>query len=406
MYQLLYTNNPGRAGLHRLPYNRPIEYPYLRKLNLYRIAGCDSSAYWAWFIAPCSGLQSLMWGGSPGQKFPTDLACATSVQCHEEHTMAGQYWNFWERLEEFIFTGNCAGIEDQCFERVFERQIMAHEQEDKRTHEAGHYHHSWSGQSKTLIKLLVSNSGFGPLALSAFMGMGHHLTIRRLNFLDCKHVSSTMVLDLLTVCPVLESFSADRVLGEDVFKDGRPWVCTKLKRLELFFDMSSPTLLPECLLLYIYGGIPLYDKEDNGNSENCQEAKVQLATRDMVYTRLATLTELEIMLLERRKFVTSLSYPSQPQDVQSAMQEAVHVLHGSLFFMLREGLDKLRTLKRLRYTSVMDEPYLGEPELIWVKEHWPKVVDANDIRYWSYHTVVVRDLLASLIKKSMENNTA
>ncbi|KAF8924331.1 hypothetical protein BGZ58_001917 [Dissophora ornata] len=84
-------------------------------------------------------------------------------------------------------------------------------------------------QMMTHIDTISIKRGFGPLSMAALRP--HFAMVRKLELSDGR-VTSEMVQEILTSCPLLEVLSAPWLRSED-FLNGRPWVCTDLRRLEV-----------------------------------------------------------------------------------------------------------------------------------------------------------------------------
>ncbi|GJJ68400.1 hypothetical protein EMPS_00746 [Entomortierella parvispora] len=92
-----------------------------------------------------------------------------------------------------------------------------------------------------LTRLCLPSSNFN---LGSWKGLqavapSHLLTLRELDLYGCKDLSGAAIQSMLTTIPNLESFSANEVTDAEILEDDRPWVCLKLKVLNLRFLVRS-----------------------------------------------------------------------------------------------------------------------------------------------------------------------
>ncbi|KAF8978760.1 hypothetical protein BGZ46_006160 [Entomortierella lignicola] len=187
------------------------------------------------------------------------------------------------------------------------------------------------------------------------------VTIQELDFSKCENVSSAMVRDLLANCPNLTSFSANKIELEDAVH-GKPWVCERLRKLALYFDFGDPS--NSC---HVWNSRTWVHKERNIPKEDLH----------IVYSRLARLTQLETLDLQRHFHPKLL--------IQKFRPPATMYYPPTLRLQLSEGLELLSTLKRLRKIFIQDMwRNIKLEEALWIRENWPEL-EAIDIG-WNAET--------------------
>ncbi|KAF9105961.1 hypothetical protein BGX27_009392 [Mortierella sp. AM989] len=166
----------------------------------------------------------------------------------------------------------------------------------------------------------VPFADFGPLALKALRPHFRYLRDLNISYLP---TSGSTIIEILTSCPHLRSFSADILAAQDVLNSG-PWVCKEsLKSLELFFEIS-----PLC-------------------SEDEQQQQQLL-----ILERLS-----ELKNLERLDLTNKLSLETD--------------LPKTLDLRLEKGLGRLATLKHIREFTFYNTPqYMSYREIYWMVEYW------------------------------------
>ncbi|KAF9105200.1 hypothetical protein BGX29_000475 [Mortierella sp. GBA35] len=85
-----------------------------------------------------------------------------------------------------------------------------------------------------LFKLSVPHTELGPAAMKVLFQ--HYETVRELDISGCENVRSWMIQLFLSKFVSLEVFVADMLSIQDITTD--PWVCTKLRKLSLDFEMG------------------------------------------------------------------------------------------------------------------------------------------------------------------------
>ncbi|KAF9123420.1 hypothetical protein BGW39_008988 [Mortierella sp. 14UC] len=151
-------------------------------------------------------------------------------------------------------------------------------------------------------------------------------TIRTLDLEKCHGLGSKMVLEVLTGCPRLEVFKAFCISVSDLRTNPEPWVCLRLKHLEVFFAA---------------------DHTDPNDGE-------------LAFEQLSRLTRLETLDLNARGWTLHWKIFSRLKR------------QGSLQWRLDSGLRHLSTLRRLR-TLVIDSSFHDTrlEDLQWMLDHWP-----------------------------------
>ncbi|KAF9582591.1 hypothetical protein BGW38_010997 [Lunasporangiospora selenospora] len=359
----------GGGGSQSL--GRLVEYRYLRKLKLFKVLECDSRALWLWFIAPCSNLRQLEWTIAKGHGFPAYAMCDNKkLRPRSGKAMGYRPWGLQRPLEEMSIFGKDTYIEDAHLAWILERNTMVGSQDRLSTTQGP------KSQQQRLATLTVPQSGFGSKTMDVLLKYDYHNVIRTLDLAGCKQVSGTMVLDILSGCPLLERFTADRVHGEEVYRDERPWVCTRLKRLVLFFDLGAPEI-PKCLIDHVYGGPPLESEHEGEDGRDLPEdyeiGKRLLAIRQSIYGRLGTLHRLEVLDLKRRIHPRHVSYSPWSQGDSFEGRPMRWITCRMLALRLREGLHSLRSLTQLVHVELSDTPCFRMEEYSWKQEFWPKV---------------------------------
>ncbi|KAG0375826.1 hypothetical protein BGX24_008600 [Mortierella sp. AD032] len=161
----------------------------------------------------------------------------------------------------------------------------------------------------------------------------HNLSLNHIRLRGCPSVTSTMIQGLLESCPNLTTLTAN-VLSIDAISRGRPWICRNLVELQVYLDLCHET-----------------------------QASVDktLESQHLVYTRLATLPNLERLLIAR---IPVRSNNVRPENL---------TLH-SLNLRLTCGLNTLSALKQLKVLNFVDvEQWLDKESVEWMIASWPKL---------------------------------
>jgi hypothetical protein len=222
--------------------------------------------------------------------------------------------------------------------------------------------------SMNQAKIIFCQTEFSNISYQALMG-NHTETIRELHILHCPGVTGAMVQGILSRCPLLESFVAAEIRGSDLIQieyDDQDnssisdsispslksttssesiilspdWVCTRLSRLTLFFDMSSSDT-----------GIDCSTHEGEARFKRQQQLEQKHAFRQL--SRLTSLEDLDM-----RNWSNLEGNNSKP----------------SLEFKLKSSggeMEQLNALKNIRYITISDvNGNVGSEERVWMKKQW------------------------------------
>ncbi|KAF9345909.1 hypothetical protein BGX26_002622, partial [Mortierella sp. AD094] len=78
------------------------------------------------------------------------------------------------------------------------------------------------------------SGAFGDLAHSSIT-QHHCRNLESLNVVKCVNFTGAMAQDILSLCPLLKSFSANCINLKDIIQSSRPWVCQQLESLQILF---------------------------------------------------------------------------------------------------------------------------------------------------------------------------
>ncbi|KAI8348126.1 hypothetical protein B0O80DRAFT_187302 [Mortierella sp. GBAus27b] len=175
---------------------------------------------------------------------------------------------------------------------------------------------------------------FGPNSMDQLRPHLPHL--RELHMKYDVGLTSCMAQEIMSSCPLLEILEVPWIQATDVVA-GKPWVCTRLRRLRVCFRFSPSTF--------------------------------NLLQRS-VFDQLAKLVRIEELIVDGRQDETTRLYP--------AFQE-------SLDLRLDQGLATLSTLGSLRYISFScTKQRMEKQEIEWILDHWKRLVKMNGImNKWS-----------------------
>lgn len=171
-----------------------------------------------------------------------------------------------------------------------------------------------------LTELDVTETNFDRRCWLALYGCNreHLFTLKVLRASNCQ-IDGILIIEILGSLPNLEVLEAGKLQDTDLQEDTRPWVCKNLRELTLNLVLTSRS-----------------------------------TTQPMVLSRLSEMTNLEKL------------------ELRGSKQSSEHRLR----FMMDQGLDQLRTLRRLKELIVM-APGLGDlwgaEEARWVRKHWPEL---------------------------------
>ncbi|KAF9430359.1 hypothetical protein BGZ76_000861 [Entomortierella beljakovae] len=190
----------------------------------------------------------------------------------------------------------------------------------------------------------------------------HAPTIRKLGLHYCSQLTGEMVQGILTQCPSLEIFKANRIHGAvlvrigqvdpstydvDAVTLGQDWVCPNLRWLVLSFESGGST------------GI-IDTKIPRSEREKLMELQRILAQKH-VLRQLSRLTELRWLCF---KFSEDYLYQTLNLKLKSRGGE----------------LDQLSTLKKLERIDLGSEPLdFTEGEIDWMGGNWPYIKTVNGV---------------------------
>ncbi|KAK3826168.1 MAG: hypothetical protein J3R72DRAFT_458034, partial [Linnemannia gamsii] len=179
---------------------------------------------------------------------------------------------------------------------------------------------------RPLSRLSVDGSYFGVRSFDRLVGgtIEHCATIRVLSLRSCQGVTSSMVQEIMELCPLLEELTADGLKFKDVVR-GQAWTCVGLRRLEVFVDVDSGDL--------------------DESMENPQKQTL---------ARIGRLQRLEHLSMGRKSYEVVYS------------NAIVLRLHAGLEAL--QGLDRLQSIDLEGSRQEMDR---GDVE--WMMKHWPRL---------------------------------
>ncbi|KAG9062340.1 hypothetical protein KI688_005255 [Linnemannia hyalina] len=167
----------------------------------------------------------------------------------------------------------------------------------------------------------------------------HNLSLNHIRLRGCPSATSTMIQGLLESCPNLTTLTAN-ILSIDAISRGKPWICKNLIEFQVYLDLTLE---------------PVQYPRTRAFTDRTQEA------HRLVFTRLATLSALERLLISR-VLTRGNSAISR--------QENLH----SLNLRLSCGLDALSTLKQLKVLNFVDvEQVLDKDSVQWMISSWPNL---------------------------------
>ncbi|KAK3823257.1 MAG: hypothetical protein J3Q66DRAFT_331264 [Benniella sp.] len=219
-----------------------------------------------------------------------------------------------------------------------------------------------SGMSKDLLTKLLKNmpritslhvkfsqNAFGMDFVSLIQP--HFSNLRVLEVFSIVQAKSRLAQEVLSSCPLLERLRGPFLDGLLV-AEGKPWVCLRLKVLDigLCFDSSSAV------------------------------AHIQ----PLVFDQLSKLTWLEELSL------------IGPREQDS--------LGGTVDMTIENGLHKLSTLRFLRVVNIADAPQkMSRTEVDWILEHWKHLKIFG--RLWNPHDPEVEQLLKVRLEERRQRPT-
>lgn len=208
-----------------------------------------------------------------------------------------------------------------------------------------------------------------------WMWRRHSDVIRKVVFESCFHVASDAIRTILTVCPALEHFqmqidSFDNVLGGFIkLSDAvaSPWVCTKLKVLDLGVAINEmPDLEP--------GQEPYYMRTPSVGLTDAEEQ--QLGLYEKLYRQIGALTSLTHLalraVLEDRGHPFGVHYHDGNISFPAMLSLKDDLTGRPGYLDLFRGLTQLEELRGSMNTSDKETAVTtGWEEAQWMSRHWP-----------------------------------
>ncbi|KAF9105670.1 hypothetical protein BGX27_009505 [Mortierella sp. AM989] len=273
-----------------------ITFPRIQSLQL---STCEKSSHIddLELIRRCTGLRKLVWCNLSRPHDPTSTA--------EFHRMATA--RTWPKLESLTIDNH--SLPDDKLAEIL--RVMRK------------------------ITTLRFGEGFGQLSYVELRP--HFATVKELGLVSCELVTSAMIQEVLSSCPLLEKFEGPRIHAKDITK-GRPWVCTELKQLTVCIDI------------------------DSAEADQAQP---------LVFEQMSQLTQLETLNLN-----ASIRIRDDEEDHQYETDPVLGVLllpfQESIDLRLEKGLEKLCSLELLRELKFKGTTQkLSTIEVDWMAEHWP-----------------------------------
>ncbi|KAK3830974.1 MAG: hypothetical protein JOS17DRAFT_157877 [Linnemannia elongata] len=320
----------------------PIVREALQDLTMWSLGEVTSEQALVAILQRCPDLQRLSLPGIQGQVSGSAIGRALGAHCPQLRSLA---------FSDFNFYGNMT-IPVKIMLSVPKQQIEEFQ---------------WSNSFERL-------SGSDR---AEWMWRRHSDVIRKVVFESCFHVASDAIRTILTVCPALEHFqmqinSFDHVLGAFIeLSDAvaSPWVCTKLKVLDLGVAINEmPDLEP--------GQEPYYMRTPTVGLTDAEEQ--QLLLYEKLYRQIGALTNLTHLAL--RAVLVDRGHPF-----------GVHYHDGNIAFPamltlkddqtgrpgyldLLRGLTQLEELRGSMNTSDKETAVtMGWEEAQWMSRHWPRL---------------------------------
>ncbi|KAF8955668.1 hypothetical protein BGZ46_002579, partial [Entomortierella lignicola] len=193
--------------------------------------------------------------------------------------------------------------------------------------------------------------------LESFQALSDHFsTLTRVNFAYCPSVTSKMLQEILSSCPLLKKFRGVKIHARDIAK-GSPWVCTALQTFIAFIDFSkSPS--PRRMEI----------AEDASQEQQEEIARLKVAAgieyeefHRTIFEKISHLRYLKILLVgtERPEWMTGIA-----EDF---------FMHG-LCFRLGNGFELLGSLLWLEifgFSNTLQDMTMSE--ITWMHTHWSRL---------------------------------
>lgn len=177
---------------------------------------------------------------------------------------------------------------------------------------------------------------------TSWIWMTSHLdyfkTTSVLNFANSPSITGAMAQEMLCCLPNLKSFSANDIQDRNIWDDPRPWVCFKLERLLLNFQLASTSSAEDTPRTTLSGIEPTVE---------------QIQTMTMFLQRISGLKYLKLLDLSNYG----------PKDQRTM----------DLDLRLGHGLEQLSSLQELEEFIVQRLSLnLEEAEMEWMVRNWPR----------------------------------
>ncbi|KAF8941387.1 hypothetical protein BGZ58_010179 [Dissophora ornata] len=203
-------------------------------------------------------------------------------------------------------------------------------------------------------RICLNESQFGINAFSALRGHSQFDGLRELELELCEEFSGRMTCVILESCPVLEKFVAGRVHYKDLFaridvklEDGgdrlQRWVCSRLKLLQIEFDLEDRDDTSSALL------IPQLEPSSANDIPTEPSPSVLLDRSRTILEQLAQLSGLEVLYVRSHKSSDKCPPPK----------------HG-LKFQLAAGLENLSALTHLMELAFRNEQDMAMDDVQWM----------------------------------------
>ncbi|KAF9298427.1 hypothetical protein BGZ88_006714 [Linnemannia elongata] len=208
-----------------------------------------------------------------------------------------------------------------------------------------------------------------------WMWRRHSDVLRKVVFESCFHVASNAIRTILTVCPALEHFqmqinSFDHVLGgfiklSDAIES--PWVCTKLKVLDLGVAIHEMTDLEP-------GQEPYYTRTPTAGLTDAEGQ--QLALYERLYRQIGMMTRLTHLALRAvlvdRGHLLGVHYHDGNRSFPAMLSLKDEQTGRPGYLDLFQGLTQLEELRGSMNTSDRETAVTtGWKEAQWMSRHWP-----------------------------------
>ncbi|KAG0219171.1 hypothetical protein BGX31_011374 [Mortierella sp. GBA43] len=261
----------------------PRVFPRMRELIMWHFTPCDVDMLLE-FTRRCPGLVTIDWLADPGKydRFVRGFAILMTFAV-------------WQDIRS-VHIGSFNITNDET------RMILA-------------------GMSQVVsFEVHYSPDSFGPDSMDLLRP--HFANLRALELRPMVGAITTIAQEIMSSCPLLEQLTVPRVDAAVVAK-GKPWVCLKLKALNMSF---------------------WFDQHTHSDFQ------------PFVFDQLSRLTRLQDLFVWTIKDAEADSSPN-------------------LDFRLESGLDKLSTLSSLRIVCLSEvDQNMTDLEIDWILEHWTNLI--------------------------------